>query len=70
MPKIIEIARLGVDEQGKYTLRLYDTPLKIVKQGIINALESVIEMEIKIKLESKIVKIDGTPQIKTDMKGA
>ncbi len=70
MATIVEIARLGVGQDGKYTLRLYDTPLKIVKQGLINALESVIEMEIKIKLESKIVKIDGTPQIKTDLKGA
>lgn len=70
MPKIIEIARIGVDEKGKYTLRLYDTPLAIVKQGIVRSLESVIEIEIKTKLESTIVKIDGTPQIRTDLKGA
>lgn len=70
MAKIIEIARLGVNEKGKYNLRLYNTPLAIVKQGLIQSLESVIEMEIKIRLESKIVQPTGRPFMKTDEKGA
>lgn len=66
MAETIEIARLGVDENGKYVLRLYDYPREKVKAGLLVAIESIIEMDVKERLESKIIKLNGMPHIKID----
>jgi hypothetical protein len=69
MAMITEIARIGVDENGQYILRLYDYPVEKVKAGLLKSIESIIEGQVKERLESSIIKTNGAPFMKTDERG-